>query len=119
MEIDGLLGNCVYCFMKGPEHLYNISQMADPERKQGTPSDIGWWSDLEKQYVRTTTYNKNPDKELTFYFQGSNKASFADISEGNFPEGRSRRGFMSGQQKLAMPVTIDTGPVDISCECTD
>ena len=108
----------MFCFMKGPEKLYQISQTVDKEREVGTPTDIGWWTSLEDKYVRSKPSESDSGGRTFFRFQGANKPSFGEIAAGDFPTG-SKRGFMSGQQKLAMPVTIDTGPVDLACECTD
>lgn len=58
---DANLSNCVYCFLKGTNTLWRLSNQqnsinrkmsAELRGRKGTPSDIQWWADLEKKYGR-------------------------------------------------------------------
>lgn len=58
---DANLSNCVYCFMKGTKTLQKIIKNRgnideglpeDIRSLDATPSDIGWWVDIEEKYKR-------------------------------------------------------------------
>ena len=117
LEADSVIGNCVFCFMKGPQVLNQLSKMDDPWRQAGTPTDIGWWADLEAKYARTKPARDGVGVD-SFNFQGMNKPTFGEIADGDYPIFKSGS-YIKGQQQFQVPVDIVSGPVDISCECTD
>ena len=66
------LSNCVYCFNKGTRELSQLGlrlQMVDeslpPHLRAvpNTPSDINWWVELEKKYVRVAQKNDRKANE--------------------------------------------------------
>ena len=105
------LGNCTFCFMKGPRSLAAISrQHPVPEGAEGTPVDINWWVNTEKKYRRQIPA-RDPvaagKKSATFGFLGIGRESYAQIRAGNTPETAPRRD--------AKPVSVGVA----ACDCTD
>ena len=58
---DGSLSNCVYCFLKGVNNLAKIHTTMEAQKNTekegfgsiiGTPSDISWWANKEREYGR-------------------------------------------------------------------
>ena len=58
---NGVLSNCVYCFLKGATNLANVrKEMNDGCTRQypgfgsieNTPSDLAWWMRMERRYGR-------------------------------------------------------------------
>lgn len=84
-------GNCVFCFMKGTRQLVRLGSTPDERRRPGTPTDIGWWSDLETRHLRTAP-RRNGAGVSRFGFFGVNAASYADMAEGSDPGGRYENG---------------------------
>ncbi|WP_419919923.1 hypothetical protein [Candidatus Poriferisocius sp.] len=72
-------GNCTFCFMKGTRKLLELSALPDPRRNLGTPSDIGWWADIEQRHMRTEP-RRHGDGISTFGFFGVNSGTFEDLS---------------------------------------
>ena len=111
LDCPGEVGNCVYCFMKGPRALAELHRtMPPPAEGHGTPADIAWWVDVEKLYRRRVPA-RNPasagKKSATFGFLGIGYESYAQIRAGNTPSTaprHDRRGFAVGT---------------IACDCTD
>ena len=81
-------GNCVFCFMKGTGTLRAAAGSRDPQRVPGAPSDIGWWSTMERRYAREVPA-RNGDGLTRFGFFGVRGPTFADIAAGR--EGGSSR----------------------------
>lgn len=76
LEIDSAFGNCVFCFMKGPNALSALAAADDPDRVKGTPSDIDWWAQVEEKYARPS------QKQSRFLFLGLGAAkSYKDIAD--------------------------------------
>lgn len=49
----GALSNCAYCFLKGIGVLKQVDErLAGEGDLAGTPSDAGWWIDMEERYGR-------------------------------------------------------------------
>jgi len=66
---DGVLGNCVYCFMKGADKLMKITPS-----KESRALDIDYWAELEKKYQRDliAEERKRKDDVKIINFFGSN-----------------------------------------------
>ena len=54
LDANDNMGNCTYCFLKGPAALRSVRDTirADGTASAGTPLDIGWWVELEREYGR-------------------------------------------------------------------
>lgn len=81
LDIPGGAGNCSFCFMKGTRQLVELSATADRRRTPGTPSDIGWWAEVEQRHMRTEP-RRNGDGVSTFGFFGVNAGTFDDLAQG-------------------------------------
>lgn len=88
LDIPKGAGNCVFCFMKGTKQLVALASSQDVRRLQNTPTDIGWWADLEKRHLRTAP-KRNGNGKSYFGFFGVNDALFADLTDKSYtPKGR-------------------------------
>lgn len=88
LDIPPGAGNCSFCFMKGTKQLVELSATPDPRRSLGTPSDIGWWAEIEQRHMRTEP-RRNGDGISTFGFFGVNAGTFDDLAQGS-TDGLSR-----------------------------
>lgn len=76
------LSNCVYCFLKGTGNLRRVHAAVDKRlapKYQNTPSDIGWWVNMEKVYGRNLKAENrrppgSPPKFIGFF--GSNGLTY-------------------------------------------
>ncbi len=89
LDIGTELGNCVYCFMKGPAALARLNRTNSvPVHLRGSPADIGWWVDIERRYRRSVAA-RNPERAgretAVFGFLGIGRDSYAQIRAGNTP----------------------------------
>ena len=89
LGIDGIQGNCVYCFMKGESVIRKIAHMEQQSRNGSepvpTPVNIRWWSDLEQKYA-----SKSTDEDLgQFKYLGLRAPSYADIEADPNPNEKS------------------------------
>ena len=100
LELPTGAGNCVFCFMKGTRDLRAVAQSHDPDRVAGTPSDIGWWDEIERRYRRTAPA-RNGSGRTVFGFFGVNGPTYSDIAD----EGCS----LNGRYTTGSP----------ACDCTD
>ena len=92
LDIPEGAGNCVFCFMKGTRQLQRQARQTDAKRAAGTPSDIGWWSDMEMRYRREAPA-RNGDGVSTFGFFGVNGPTFAELGScDEAPTGRYATG---------------------------
>ena len=96
----GYAGNCVFCFMKGTRFLAKAAHAADPGRRTGAPSDIGWWIEMEERYQRKVAA-RNGGGTTRFGFLGVSGPSFSDIVQGAAPD--------LGRYAVCAP----------ACDCTD
>ena len=110
------LSNCVFCPLKGSHHL---SQLAWAERhqqfesRQGTPSSITWWMDMEDRYGRDLEAEKRQirrksTKKVGFF--GSKKLSFRDFHTAAGP------GQGDALREAVDLIAMTAAP---ACECTD
>jgi len=81
LDIPPGAGNCSFCFMKGTRQLVELSTTRDHRRSPGTPSDIGWWAEVEQRHMRTEP-RRNGDGISTFGFFGVNAGTFDDLARG-------------------------------------
>ena len=86
LQISSARGNCVFCFMKRPPALSHLARLPDPQSRNGEPSQIGWWANLEDRYSRPST--SRPGVNLGFFDIQS--GTFDDIA--NPPVSSSARG---------------------------
>jgi len=84
LNIPEWAGNCVYCFMKGTESLRGSAHSPDALRASNTPSDITWWSDIERRYRREAPA-RNGNGISKFGFLGVSGPSYAQIAANNAP----------------------------------
>lgn len=111
LDCTAEIGNCVFCFMKGPRALAELHRNSPmPERSLGTPVDIDWWVDTERLYRRRIPA-RDPERagkqSATFGFLGIGYESYAQIRAGNTPATAPRndhRGLATGA---------------VACDCTD
>jgi len=82
LDIPEGAGNCTFCFMKGTKTLVQLSEAPDRGRADGTPTDIGWWADIERRYGRTQP-KREGDGTSFFGFFGANSATFDDLVTGS------------------------------------
>ena len=93
-------GNCVFCFMKGTRFLAKAACAADPQRRNGAPSDIGWWVEMEERYQRQVAA-RSGEGTTRFGFLGVSGPTFSEIAGGSAPDlGRYATG-------------------TVACDCTD
>lgn len=76
-------GNCTFCFMKGTNQLVRLTKIDDPQRIDGTPSDIVWWETIERKYRREAS-SRNGTGTTKFGFLGVGAPSYAQVRAGNF-----------------------------------
>ncbi|MYA25142.1 MAG: hypothetical protein F4091_00895 [Acidimicrobiales bacterium] len=81
LDIPPGAGNCTFCFMKGTRQLIELSAAPDHRRNSGTPSEIGWWADVEQRHMRTEP-SRHGDGISTFGFFGVNAGTFDDLAHG-------------------------------------
>ena len=127
---DANLSNCVYCFLKGPNALWQLAHRQDTDNRKlpsairgraNTPADINWWTSLEEDYCRDLVAEKREikNKDLTLNgekpmigFFGIGKTSYRNIEElskkfkGHKFRGKQRDIYLSEFQNLP-------------CDCTD
>ena len=107
----GEVGNCVFCFMKGPRTLAELHRSTPPPAgSQGTPADIDWWVDTERLYRRRIPARdpkRSGKQSATFGFLGIGYESYAQIRAGNTPATAPR----NDQRGLAVGTA--------ACDCTD
>ena len=90
---NGILSNCVYCFLKGPNNLIRIHETMEEQKKEdiqhfgsivGTPCDIDWWVEKEKLYrrdlIKEERERSNPDASSIGFFGASSEFSYGIIS---------------------------------------
>ena len=100
LQVPTGAGNCVFCFMKGTHDLRAVAQNRDPDRVADTPSDIGWWDNIERRYRRKAPA-RNGSGLTVFGFFGVNGPSYADIA--------NRERALNGRYATGTP----------ACDCTD
>ena len=74
LPLGGSLSNCVYCFLKGVNNLSQVHTAMEEQKNEtikgfgssiGTPCDIDWWAEKEREYGRNLVAEKrkrtNPD----------------------------------------------------------
>ena len=108
------LSNCVFCFLKGPRQLANIAAHQKPgvEGRPLSPSDIRWWSAMEKKYGRDLVREQrdiktaSPGERPIIGFFGMNAGvSFEKIA---------------GLSQTAAAQKDSSGlPDSLPCDCTD
>ncbi len=107
----GEIGNCVFCFMKGPRALAELHRSNPPPPGScGTPVDIDWWVDTERLYRRripAADPKRSGKKSATFGFHGIGHESYAQIKAGNTPSTAPR----NDRRGLAVGAA--------ACDCTD
>ena len=79
LDIPDWAGNCVFCFMKGTESLRDAGQAADERRIANSPSDISWWSEIERRYRREIPSTRG-EGISKFGFFGVSGPSFAQVA---------------------------------------
>ena len=79
LDIPPTAGNCVFCFMKGTQALRVAAQAHDPGRRSNTPSDIGWWIEMERRYARQVPA-RDGNGLSHFGFFGVRGPTFEDIA---------------------------------------
>ena len=83
LPLGGALSNCVYCFLKGVNNLSQVHTAMEGQKNGaiegfgssiGTPCDIDWWADKEREYGRNLEAEKrertNPDASNFIGFFG-------------------------------------------------
>lgn len=124
LGVDGRLGNCVFCFMKGEPALTQLARaelMTDSgERCDSSPSNIRWWSELEQRYAGPS------DEGGRFKFLSLGSSTYAEIAEHAAAE--SSVTLEIGSRAPTRSALDDDQPQDCSsedfagrvpCECTD
>ena len=90
----GSLSNCVYCFLKGTTNLQGVHRRMEQEKRRetsefgslvDTPSDVAWWTRIEKTYGRDLKAEKrditgNPESNFLGFF-GSNRFSYEVLAQ--------------------------------------
>ncbi len=82
-DLDGMpqgAGNCVFCFMKGTRAIVRTAKERDPERTAATPSDIGWWAEMERKYRREVP-SRDGSGRSRFGFFGVRGPTYEEISK--------------------------------------
>ena len=101
LGIEGSMGNCVFCFMKGEPAIKQIAVSINGTQSEG-PSSIGWWADIEERYAGTS---RDGDTGR-FKFLGSHSApSYRKIADSKHETPADR-----WSRTVALPP---------SCACTD
>ena len=127
---DANLSNCVYCFLKGDNALWQLASRQDSVNRKlpagaraqkGAPSDIQWWVDLEKKYARDLRAEGRKINEkvaatheqpIIGFFGLDNRRSYRQILEfsqkykNSKQRGKRRKMYLSEFQNLP-------------CDCTD
>ena len=86
LDIPEGAGNCVFCFMKGTRQLVQLATANGSVGMSGTPSDIGWWADMESRYERIVPARIGPGVSR-FGFFGVNSVGFKEIARGECSSG--------------------------------
>ena len=94
---NGPLSNCVYCFLKGSRNLtevHRLMQQPDSGSIPGTPSDLGWWQDMERRYGRDNEKEgreiRNPETgNFIGFFGGSTNFSYEILDRQAGPEAQN------------------------------
>ena len=90
----GSLSNCVYCFLKGIANLKHVTEVMEKEKFTevpgfdsllGSPSDIGWWIQMEEKYGRDLVAEKrqiksNPPNTVIGFFGTDTDFSYSLLS---------------------------------------
>ena len=93
---EGSLSNCVYCFLKGVANLRDVHERMHDAKEvtadgfgplHDTPSDIGWWRRMERDYGRDLKAEKrkitgNPEN-TTIGFFGTSGLTYRKLDESN------------------------------------
>lgn len=91
---EGSLSNCVYCFLKGVANLRDVHERMHVDKEmtadgfgplRDTPSDIGWWMRMERDYGRDLKAEKrkitgNPES-TTIGFFGTTGLTYRKLKE--------------------------------------
>ncbi len=114
---NGVLSNCVYCFLKGAGSLEQVHAAMQDQKTNpidgfgstlGTPCDIDWWTAKEKLYGRDLDLEKrertNPDAPSFIGFFGATSGFSYDVLTNS-----TRRG--DSLEKFADTV--------LPCDCTE
>ena len=128
---DANLSNCVYCFLKGGNGLWQLARRhesankkipAGMRAKKGTPADIHWWIDIENKYGRDLLAEgrkitnkeilKDGEKPVIGFFGLMNKMSYGKIDELS-TEFRNRK--LRGKRRNIFLSEFQNLP----CDCTD
>lgn len=93
---EGSLSNCVYCFLKGTANLRDVHQQMhaaaektadDLGSLRDTPSDIGWWMRMEKDYGRDLKAEQRKitgsPENTTIGFFGTTGLTYLKLAESN------------------------------------
>ena len=92
---EGSLSNCVYCFLKGIGNLKSVHHQMDVEKQHevpgfgsllNTPSDVAWWSRMEKMYGRDLNaegreITGNPQSNFLGFFGTSSGFSYELLAD--------------------------------------
>ena len=92
LPLGGSLSNCVYCFLKGVNNLSQVHTAMEEQKNEtikgfgssiGTPCDIDWWADKEREYGRNLVAEKrkrtNPDASDFIGFFGVSSSFSYDV----------------------------------------
>ena len=92
LPTSGVMSNCVYCFLKGARSLGQVHSAMEKQKSLavpgfgstvGTPSDIDWWTAMEKKYGRDLELEHrertNPDASSFIGFFGATSGFSYDI----------------------------------------
>jgi len=128
---DANLSNCVYCFLKGGNALWQIAHRYDSINRRipagqrgqkGTPSDIQWWARIEEQYGRdlvaegrkitSEKYADNGEKPIIGFFGVTQKQSYRHLHELSV---RFKKDKLRGKKRNIMLSEYQNLP----CDCTD
>lgn len=104
------LSNCVYCFLKGTGNLRRVHAVVDKRlapKYQNTPSDIGWWVNMERVYGRDLIAEERP-------ITGSSPSGFIGFFGSN---GFTYERLLANGANAGGPPGSDDG--SLPCDCTD
>ena len=122
------LSNCVFCFLKGASNIRDLVARQEkidkslPARLRsvaGTPSDVGWWVDMEEKYGRDLKREKRkitrvngevPEKPIIGFFGMGGGGTYAFLRTKGL-EARAH------PRRPLKPISL--GEESVSCECTD